>query len=81
MKPVEATGLPGRRIVLAENQDQYKNLVAHMDGERVYTRWSLNETERGAILDGACVEMITWTYGQRFQPVFLRVQGVEERSG
>ena len=80
MKPIEPTGLPGQRVVLAENQDQYENLIAHTTGEQVYTRWSLDEIERRAILDGAAVELITWTFGQRFQPVYLRVQGVEERS-
>ncbi len=80
MKPVEPTGLPGTRIVLAEKQDQYADLVANSTGERVYTRWSLDEQEREAVRDGACVELITWTFGQRFQPVYLSVQGVEGPS-
>lgn len=80
MKPIEPTGLPGERIVLAKDQSQYENLVAHVADERVYTRWSLDEDERRAILDGAAIELTTWTFGQRFQPVHLRVQGVEERS-
>ena len=78
MDPVEPDGMPGERVVLAKNQDQYKDLVANMTSERVYTRWSLDPTERQAILDGACIELITWTFGQAFQPVHLRVQGIEE---
>ncbi len=80
MRPTEPTGLPGTRIVLAKNQSQYESLVAHTTGEHVYTRWELDENDKKAILDGACVELITWTYGQLFQPIHLRVQGVEEPS-
>ncbi len=80
MKPIEPTGLPGERVVLAEKQPQYDNLVATVDGDRVYTRWSLDETERRALMDGAGIELITWTFGRQFQPVYLRVQGVEGRT-
>ena len=80
MRPIEPTGLPGARIVLAEKQPQYDDLVAHSTGERIYTRWSLDETERRALLGGAAIELITWTYGRKFQPVYLRVQGVEEQT-
>ena len=81
MDPVEPDGLPGDRVVLAKDQPQYKDLVATITSECVHTRWSLDESERRAILDGACIELTTWTFGQQFQPVHLRVQGVEEPSG
>ena len=77
MQPVEPTGLPGRRVVLAETQPQYNDLVANISGDIVHTRWSLDGEERRAILDGACIELLTWTFGQPFQPVRLRVQGIE----
>ncbi len=80
MQPVEPTGLPGMRIVLAKTQPQYKDLVARKDREGVvYTRWQLDEDERGAILDGACIELITWTFNQPFSPIHLRIQGIEKR--
>ncbi len=78
MDPVKPDGMPGRRVVLAKTQPQYADLVANMTADKVHTRWSLDVDERKAILDGACIELITWTYGQPFQPVYLRVQGVEE---
>ena len=77
MIPVEPTGLPGIRVVLAESQEQYENLVAHISGDIVHTRWSLNEVERRAVIDGACIELLTWTFRQPFQPIRLRVQGIE----
>ena len=80
MQPIEPTGLPGRRVVLAKTQPQYNDLVAMQDSEGVvYTRWQLDENERRAILDGACVELITWTFNKPFSPTRLRIQGIEER--
>ncbi len=79
MRPTEPTGLPGRRVVFAENQPEYQPMPASVDVEGVVrTRWSLDEVERRAILDGACVELAVWTFNQPPQPVYLRVQGVEE---
>ncbi len=79
MDPIEPDGLPGKRVVLAETQPQYNDLVANVMGDgTTYTRWSLSPYERAAIMDGANIELITSTYGQPFQPVRLRVQGIEQ---
>jgi hypothetical protein len=79
MKPVDPTGLPGEPATFAEQQAQYDNLPAMRtpDGQ-VWSRWSLSEDERRAILGGANIELGVWTFHRALQPVYLRVQGVEE---
>jgi len=80
MKPIDPEGMPGRRVVLGEAQPEYEDLVAMVTDERAHTRWELSDEEREAIAGGASIELITWTFGQPFQPVYLRVQGVEEEA-
>jgi len=82
MQPVDPVGLPGRRVDYAENQKQYETLPSNQEADgKVWSRWSLSLDERRAILNGACIELTMWTFGQPLQPVHLRVQGVEERAG
>lgn len=79
MKPTDPQGLPGRRTDWAKNQSQYETLPSHTTPAGVvWSRWQLTEDERRAILDGACVELGQWTFGQSLQPVYLRIQGIEE---
>lgn len=80
MKPVEPHQQPGgRRVVFAADQPQYDPLPAVIDSEGViHTRWQLSADERRAVLDGSCLELMVWTFGQALQPVYLRIEGVEE---
>ena len=68
----------GRRSRLAEGQPQYQNLpgVLYSETGVILSRWHLTEEERGAILDGANIDLWVWTFGKPFQPVNLGVQGV-----
>ena len=83
MKPTDPEGLPGQRVDYAASQDQYETLLSNRvsDAEgKVWSRWELSADERRAILDGACIELAMWTFGAPLQPVYLRVQGVEEAA-
>ena len=78
MKPTNPDGLPGSQEIFAKDQPEYNPLPATVDGDKVWSRWSLTEVERRAILDGACVELAVYTFGQKLQPLYMRIQGVEE---
>lgn len=63
----------------AEEQESYENLPAVIDEVGVtWTRWELSGEERRAIVDGAGIELLLWTFGLPLQPVYMRVEGVEE---
>jgi len=66
-------------ITFAEHQPEYQPLPAvEVEPGCVWTRWTLSETERRAIMDGARVELFVWTFGRPLQPVALRVEGAAE---
>lgn len=79
MKPIEVTGIDGRSITYGANQSEYEPLpaVVQSDGT-IWTRWQLSPEERRAILDGAAIELSVMTFGQPIQPLYMRVQGIEE---
>lgn len=67
----------GRPVVFGADQPEYEGLPALVNRDGVVvTRWRLSAEERGAILDGACIELAVLTFGRALQPVSLRVQGV-----
>src|SRR3990172_6765343 len=66
-------------ITFAEHQPEYQPLPAvEVEPGCVWTTWTLSETERRAIMDGARVELFVWTFGRPLQPVALRIEGGEE---
>lgn len=78
MIPVMPDDREGSPVIMAADQPQYLPLPAHYYGGRVITRWQLNENERRAILDGACIDLTLVTFGQPLQPIMISVQGVTD---
>lgn len=77
MEPTDVNG-EGRAVVFAENQPEYFSLPARVtDKGVVRTRWQFTPDERGAIADGACLELELHTFGQPLQPVHLEIEGIE----
>ncbi len=79
MKPTNPDGLPGKKIVFAENQPEYIPLPSTVeDAGEVWSRWELTDEERAAVVAGACIELRVSTFGHSLQPLYMRVQGVEK---
>lgn len=78
MQPVEpkhADGIPGRRVVYAEDQEEYEPLPALVEPDgTVHTLWALTDEERAALAAGGYVSLTLLTFNQPLQPILLRVE-------
>jgi len=86
MRPIShsESGHPaGSKVVhFGADQPEYEPLPALLleDGA-AYTVWDLSEKERRAVAAGARIELFLYTFGRPLQPVFIRVEGIEEPAG
>jgi len=67
---------PDLTVRFAENQDEYRTLPAvPLEDGSVYSRWSLDDVERGLVAAGASIELwVSVGKGNPMVPVLLRVE-------
>ncbi len=69
-----------RAIVIAENQDQYRDLPSvRTPGGQVITRWALTDTERRAIFHGEDIFVTILSRGS-VNPLFVTVGPVDWKA-
>lgn len=66
MKAIE---FEGQNIIIAEHQEQYRNLPALVEDDTVYTCWKLDWWERLVVLFTGRVWKSQLTFGQPLQPM------------
>jgi len=71
MKPLKFDEV---NVILGEDQPEYENLPALVQGDKVVTCWELSEEEIEAIKNSKRIWMATLTFGQAFQPCLLTTQ-------
>ncbi len=67
-------------ITLAEDQEEYFNLPAFKDDSKeghILTCWELTDEERKRVLSKGEIWLLTSTFNQPFQPVFLTTKKSE----
>ena len=90
MLPIDPEGIPGRAVIYAKDQPQYRPLPARLQrlevtpsgggSTAVYTRWRLTLRERLAVLFlGRNIDIEMMTFDSPLQPMQVSVErmGVE----
>src|SRR2546428_3992139 len=84
LSPSEGPVFPGleqKEVTYAKDQPQYnplRTLVSEGPERRVISRWTLTDTQRKAIADGADIFLGLLTFGQPLQPIIMMISDGKE---
>ena len=91
MLPIDPEGIPGKAVIFAKDQPQYRPLPARLQrldatpsvggSTAVYTRWRLTLRERLAVLFlGRNIDIEMMTFDRSLQPMQVFVQGMAPKE-
>jgi hypothetical protein len=78
--PPDCVPAGSRALVIAEHQDEYRNLPSiRTPGGQVITRWALTDEERSAVFEGADLYITILSAGA-INPLFATIGPIDWRS-